>query len=401
MKKIALLAAVLVALVAVESEPPVADLVREFNLSPVVRQVKPAVFRVMHLAPGSLETPMGGGSGSIVSPEGYAYTNFHVTTSAKSVVVTLDDNTECPAKVVGTNVKVDFALLKIECPGRTEPYPYVRLADSNAVQKNEVSFAIGSPGDTSFVMGGFLSPTRLKQWQLVNTVTAGIVRDVTVPWQVLSAGGMGWEDYGKELSALFITSATINHGNSGGPSFNVQGEEIGINSWGWTRFEADNEIMPINDAHKSADDLLRYGRVIYPWAGIYVYWTPEERAGAITVGWEMGDVGTNTQDRLMNDLVTLFLGNTEKLFEKIKYPIKVKGVFPGSPAERAGLAGGDLIYLINGEKVKDALEFTRKIRNMNVGDTVEFYVSRGEFFRLMKITLTEQPQAPAGAAGTA
>ncbi|MGH8103710.1 MAG: S1C family serine protease [bacterium] len=400
MKKIVAITGLMVTLLAVDSGEFIPGPLREYNLSPVVRQVKPAVFRVMHLAPGSLETLVGGGSGSIVTPEGYGYTNWHVTTSAKAVVVTMDDYTECPAKVIGTNIKVDFALLKIECVGRTEPYPYIRLGDSNDVQKNEISFAIGSPGDTSMVIGSPWNPfPRLKEFQLINTVTAGIIRDVTVPWQVLGADE---SDYGKELSALFITSATINHGNSGGPSFNGRGEQIGINSWGWTGFESDNEIMPINDAHKSADDILRYGRVVYPWAGIYVYWTPEERSGAISIGGGgMREVGSNTRERLYNDLVHLFLGNAEEILDKLKSPVKVRGVFPGSPAAERGLARDDLIYAINGEKVKDALEFTRKIRNMNVGDSVELYIKRGEIFKLMKFTLAEQPQFPSGAGGTA
>jgi len=366
------------------------------DLSPVVRKVKPAMVRVMHLSP----VGGAGGSGSIVSPDGYIYTNWHVVTSSKLVDITLDNGEVIPGKVVGTNVKVDFGLVKL-IPPEPRIFPYVDLADSDKIQKNDLVFAIGSPGDASlgFLIEQFNPGFRLKEFQLVNTVTVGIVKDFTYPFPVTEAEDIYNPDYGKEITWIIQTTATINSGNSGGATFNVRGEQIGINSWGSSMVEAANLFYPINDAKKSAEDILKYGRVIYPWAGLYIFWAPQDRNPTRIGGWPGGEIGFNPQQDIQRYIKEGILGFDE-FYKKMKYPVKVKGVFPGSPAERVGLAEGDVIYSVNGKTYKDAFELRKMIRSLSVGDRVEFYIQRGGAFRLVTLELEEQPQPPAGAGGT-
>ncbi len=399
MKKLSILLLSFMVLSLEATEEQGAEGIATMDLTPVVAKVKPAMVRVLHRSPGGAGG--GGGSGSIVSPDGYIYTNWHVVTSAKLVDITLDNGEVLPGKVVGTNVKVDFGLVKIITP---EPrvFPYVDLADSEKIQKNDLVFAIGSPGDASlgFMIEQFNPGFRLKEFQLVNTVTVGIVKDFEYPFPLMSAEDVfNNPDYGKELTWIIQSTATINAGNSGGATFNARGEQIGINSWGSSAMEAQNLFYPINDAKKSAEDILKYGRVIYPWAGLFIFWTPQERNPTYIGGWPGVEQGFNPQQDIQRYIKEEIL-RLDEFYKGMKYPVKIKGVFPGSPAEQAGLAAGDVIYSVNGKVYKDAFELRKMIRSMSVGDSVEFFIRRGGVFRLVTLRIEEQPQPPAGAGGT-
>jgi S1-C subfamily serine protease len=367
------------------------------DLTPVVAQVKPAVVRVLIAdVQGRLG---GGGSGSIVSPDGYVYTNWHVAGSSKYVVLTLDSGENVPAKVIGSDIKIDFALLKLQ-PKVPRVFPYVKIGDSDKVKPGDVVFAMGAPGDTARAVSatqfGEMNP--LREFQLVNTVTAGIVRAMEYPvFTLWNAGG----DYGTELIKMGYTTATINNGNSGGPAFNVQGEQIGINSWGWSAAEGDNRFMPSNNARKSANDILRYGRVIYPWLGLYAFWGPDD-AKSIRVGsgfFGGREVGIEEQSDWAADS-WLSKGPLRNALDEFKAPIKLKGVYPGSPAEEAGLAKGDKVISVDEKTYEHAFELMRMIRKMQVGDTVELTIERGERRYIVRVRIAEQPPAPMGAGGT-
>jgi len=367
------------------------------DLTSVVAQVKPAVVRVLITdVQGRLE---GGGSGSIVSPDGYVYTNWHVAGAAKYVVLTLDSGENIPAKVIGSDIKIDFALLKLQ-PKVPRVFPYIKLGDSDKVNPGDIVIAMGAPGDPARAVSRtqIFSSNPLREFQLVNTVTAGIVRAVEYP--IFTMYGAG-QDYGTELIKMGYTTATINNGNSGGPAINVQGEQIGINSWGWSAAEGDNRFMPINNAKKSANDILRYGRVIYPWLGLYVFWGPED-AKHIEVGSGiMGgrEIGIEEQSEWSSD-PWLSKGPLRSAMEALKAPVTLKGVFPGSPAEEAGLARGDKILSVDGKSYEHAFELMRYVRNKQVGDTVELTIERGNRLYIVPVKVAEQPPAPMGAGGT-
>ncbi|MHA2611463.1 MAG: trypsin-like peptidase domain-containing protein [bacterium JZ-2024 1] len=369
------------------------------ELYPVVETSKAATVRFV--------VPLGefgasGGSGSIVSPDGYVFTNFHVTSGVRNLMINLDSGEEIPARIVGSNDKVDFSLVKLT-PPEPRVFPYVKLGNSDLVKKMDRVYAIGAPGDRSASV--LFSPGRVyREWQLVNTVTAGSVVDVHLPFTILNPeyGREMSPDYGKELSAMIATSATINAGNSGGPLFNFLGEQIGVNSWGASIFEASHIAMPINDAKKSYEDILSAGRVIYPWAGIYIFWSSARRKGATnlqTGGWG-GRLGIPSAQEILAEYVATSIKMGLREYQKFLYPSEIKGVWPESPAEKAGLAPGDVILSVNGEKYRDAFELVRKIRAKKVGEPVEFLIKRGKFQALVTVILEEQPQSPAGAGGT-
>ncbi len=368
------------------------------ELYPVVEASKAATVRLI--------TPRGefgasGGSGSIVSPDGYVFTNFHVVVGIRDVRVQLDTGETLPGRVVGVNDKIDFALVKI-MPKEPRVFPYVKLGNSDLVKKLDRVYAIGAPGDQSAI-AFIVSPGReYREWQLVNTVTAGSVVDLIIPFPIsYPLYGLSI-DYGKELSAIIATSATINSGNSGGPLFNFLGEQIGVNSWGATILEASHLAMPINDAKKSYEDILTYGHLVYPWAGIYVFWDKNQRKGATnlaTGGWG-GSLGLPTQEEVAQWLANSIKVGLREYEKKYKYPVKVKDLWPESPAEKIGLARGDVILAVNGEKYLDAFELVRKVRTKKVGETVEFLIERQGVQALVSVTLEAQPLSPFGAGGT-
>lgn len=367
------------------------------DLTPVVAQVKPAVVRV--LVTDVQGRAGGGGSGSIVSPDGYVYTNWHVAGSAKYVVLTLDTGENVPAKVIGADIKIDFALLKLQ-PKVPRIFPYVKLGDVDKVKPGDIVIAMGAPGDPARAVARtqFGGTNPLREFQLVNTVTAGIIRAIEYPIFTLYGGG---QDYGTELYRMVYTTAVINNGNSGGPAFNVDGEQIGINSWGWSATEGDNRFMPINNARKSANDILRYGRVIYPWLGLYVFWSPES-AKAITVGsgwWGARETGIEEQSEWTAG-GWLSKEPLHSGMESIKSPITIKGVFPGSPAEEAGLEKGDKILFIDGKEYAHGFELRDIVRNKRVGDTIELTIERGSRLYIVPVKVGEQPPPPLGAGGT-
>jgi len=150
---------------------------------------------------GGMQAPsrriMALGSGFIIDPAGYVVTNNHVVGTADKVEVIFQDNTRHVAKIIGKDAKTDLALLKIEAP---KPLPYVKFGDSDKARVGDWVFAVGNP----FGLGG--------------TVTKGII----------SARGRQAED-GNYIDFLQV-DASINRGNSGGPTFDLDGDVIGINT---------------------------------------------------------------------------------------------------------------------------------------------------------------------------
>ncbi len=358
----------------------------------VAEQAKKATVRVLVI--NEENQGMGGGSGSIVSPDGLVYTNWHVAGSTKYSLITLDTGEEIKARLLGANIKIDFALLKL-IPDEPRIFPTLPLGDSDKLAPGDIVLAIGAPGDVARARG---VGGQMREFQLVNTVTAGLIRAIHKPIFVLFSPG---NDYGKELSAIVSMTAQINNGNSGVPAINVYGEQVGINSWGLSFVESENFFMPINDAKKSAEDILRYGRVIYPWLGLYVFWGPED-AQRVLVGRGIPTEAPQAQPREVLAQYTLRESEAlKRLLEKYKYPVKILGVFPDSPAEKAGLARGDRILAIQGEKYEDAFDLVRRIRRLRVGQQIELLIERQGELYIVPVTVGEQPPAPLGAGGTA
>jgi serine protease Do len=263
----------------------------------------------------------GGGSGFIVSTDGYILTNNHVVDDADRVLVQLADRREFTAKVVGTDPNTDIAILKVDSKG----LPAARLGDSDAARVGEWVLAVGNPlGDA-----------------LTFTVTSGIV----------SARG---RDLGNlpgrtrlSIQDFIQTDAAINPGNSGGPLLNVRGEVIGINSAiaSETGYNVGYGFaIPINLARHVMDQLLTNGRV--------------ERAA----------LGISIQEASANDAAYAGLSD-------------IRGVlvtdFPeDSPARKAGVERGDIILAVDGKPVSYVAQLQQEIGFRRPGEVVKIDVAR-------------------------
>jgi len=273
---------------------------------------------------GASRYVQGEGSGFLITADGYIVTNNHVVDRAVKVEVVMDDGTVIAAKVVGTDPKTDLALLKIE---RGSNLPYVTLADETP-RVGEWVVAMGNP----FGLGG--------------TVTAGIV----------SAQG---RDIGSGPFDSYIQiDAPVNRGNSGGPTFNMSGRVIGVNTAIYSPSGGSIGIafdIPAPTVKAVAFELKARGRVERGWLGVEVQ----------PVTPEIGD----------------------SLGMKEASGALVAGVQASSPAARAELASGDVIAEVDGTAIKDARDLARLIGAVKPGHTVKLSVYRNGKTRTVAIKL--------------
>lgn len=258
----------------------------------------------------SVRTPkqQGSGSGVIISTDGYIVTNNHVVADADELTVTLNDNKEYSARIIGTDKTTDLALIKIDA----KDLPAITIANSENIKVGEWVLAVGNP------------------FNLTNTVTAGIV----------SAKGRSLYQNGVE--SFIQTDAAINPGNSGGALVNTRGELIGINAMLYSQtgsFSGYGFAIPTSIMNKVVDDLKKYGTV--------------QRA---VIGIQGQDV-KNYVDAQKDQGKDVDLGTMEGIY--------VAKVLEESSAEEAGLKAGDVITAIDGKemnKMADLQEFLAKKR---------------------------------------
>jgi len=276
------------------------------------------------------------GSGVIVSPNGYILTNNHVVDGATDVTVTLSDKRDYKARVVGTDPKVDIAVLKIDA----SDLPSIVVGDSSKIQIGDYALAVGNP----FGVG--------------KTVTMGIV----------SATGrthLGIEDY----EDFIQTDAPINPGNSGGALINDRGELIGINTAIITHGSEGSQgigfAIPVNLARNVMDEIVKNGKVTRAYLGIL----PQDVSPAIA-----------------------------KSFGVKEYTGALVGdVTADGPAQKAGLKNGDIILELNGKQVTDANELRMNISMMAPGTSVSLKVLRNGQDQNFTVTLGELPAEKASA----
>jgi serine protease Do len=247
--------------------------------------------------PQSHQYAQGQGSGFLISADGYVVTNNHVVAQAVKLEVVMDDGRVLDAKVIGTDPKTDLALVKVEGTA----FPFVSFADDTP-KTGEWVIAMGNP----FGLGG--------------TVTAGIV----------SAQG---RDIGSGPYSDFLQiDAAVNRGNSGGPTFNMAGKVIGVNTAIYSPSGGSVGIafdIPASTVKPVIAQLKDRGYVERGWIGVHVQPVTKEVA--------------------------------ESLGMKEAEGALVSGAEPGSPAAKAGLKPGDVITAIDGAKLKDARELARRI----------------------------------------
>jgi serine protease Do len=272
---------------------------------------------------------MGQGSGFFISADGYAVTNNHVVDKAESVEVTTDDGKTYTAKVIGTDSKTDIALIKID--GRTD-FPHVALADK-APRIGDWVLAVGNP----FGLGG--------------TVTAGIV----------SARG---RDIGAGPYDDFIQiDAPVNKGNSGGPTFDVDGNVIGVNTAIYSPSGGSVGIafaIPAETVKSVIGQLKDKGSVTRGWIGVQIQPVNADIADSLGLKKAEGALVAEPQ--------------------------------ADGPAAKAGIQSGDVITAVNGQPVKDARDLARRIGGLPPNTSVKLTIVSKGSEKTVSLTLGELPR---------
>jgi len=271
------------------------------------------------------------GSGFIISADGYAVTNNHVVQNADEVSVKMKDGTEYKAKVIGTDPKTDLALIKIQSDTK---FDYVKFSETEP-RVGDWVMAVGNP------------------FGLSNSVSQGII----------SARG---RDIGSGPYDDFLQiDAPINKGNSGGPSFNLNGEVVGINTAIFSPSGGSVGIgfaIPASTAETVIDSLKDHGSVLRGWLGVQIQPVTADIAESMGLTSDKGAI--------------------------------VADVTEGSPALSAGLKAGDTILKVDGKDIADARDLARKVAMIKPGDKVPVTIVRDGKTMDIGVTIGTMPKDP-------
>ena len=337
MSLIAGLVGALVGKVAFDNNPHLISSSQVINRAPnsiagIAARVSPSVVEVDSTTSTGTDT----GSGFFIQSNGYIMTNNHVVEAAvlakTKITVKLANNTQYTATLVGRDTSYDLAILKIDVSGA----PALVLGDSDKVQVGDPVIAIGSP------LG------------LQGTVTSGIISAKNRPVTTNSESTAGESSF---IDAL-QTDAAINPGNSGGPLVDATGAVIGVNS---AIASLGNSVtgqpgsiglgfsIPINQAKRTADQLIKTGTSHYP-----------------VVGMSLDSTFAGQGARIANTSTS---------------------ILAGGPAARAGLQAGDIILAINGHDIAVADDLIVAIRSHSIGDSVNLKYQRGGVIKSVTLIL--------------
>ena len=274
------------------------------------------------------QTQIGTGSGVIITEDGYIVTNNHVIQDATELEVTLNNNKSYKAKLVGTDSKMDIALLKIEAD---EKLPYTFFGDSDEIKVGEWVLAVGNP------------------YNLNSTVTAGII----------SAKARNLANDG--IQSFIQTDAAVNPGNSGGALVNTRGELIGINtmiSSPTGSYAGYSFAVPSNITRKIIEDLMQFGNV---------------QRGVL--GIEGGEMNSNY---------------AKEIGVKETQGFYINKVTKNSGAEKAGLQKGDIIVQLDDKKINGFAELTAYINTKRPNDVVQVRIIRDEKEKTIQVKLCKK-----------
>lgn len=269
-----------------------------------------------------------GGSGFLVSPDGFIVTNNHVVEGFEEISVTLLDRRTYPARIIGRDKTTDVAVIKIDAPS----LPYLALGDSEGTMVGEWVLAIGNPGFSD------------AESTLDFTVTSGIVSAKGRPLQIINTELLrkGDADASLAIEDFIQTDAVVNPGNSGGPLVNLRGEVIGINTAIASKtgfYQGYSFAIPMNLAQRVMKDLIEFGHVQRALLGISISdVTPE-------------DAEVYGLDRIAGVRIDDFSGDD-------------------APARRAGLQRHDVIVAIDGKPVERLGQLQRLVAQHRPGDRV-------------------------------
>ncbi|MGE0595438.1 MAG: Do family serine endopeptidase [Hyphomonadaceae bacterium] len=287
-------------------------------------------FRGQPGRPGG-QAPTALGSGFFVDQNGTIVTNHHVVEGAEEITVRTSDGRDLQAELVGSDEPTDIAVLRIrDANGR---FPYVTFDESRHVRVGDWVVAVGNP------------------FGLDGTATAGIV------------SAMGRSDAGSSAYVDYMQiDAPINRGNSGGPTFDLNGNVIGVNSAIFSPTGGNVGIgfaIPAETASAIVQQLLQNGRVTRGWLGVSVQGVDADLARSLGLDAPRGAL--------------------------------VASVVPDSPAARAGLQQGDLVVSINGEDIDDNRDLTQRVGAAPIGTSARMVVLRDGARRTVNVRLEERP----------
>ena len=264
---------------------------------------------------------LSGGSGVILSSDGYIVTNYHVIEGASRIEVTLNNKREMSAKIIGVDPTTDLALLKVRSSGLKA----ISFGDSDGVKVGQWVLAIGNP------------------FNLASTVTAGIVSAKARNINILGGG--------YAIESFIQTDAAVNPGNSGGALVNEEGELVGINTAIMTEdgsFEGYSFAVPANLVFKVVNDLKEFGKVKRALLGVNILDVDDDRARNLGLPEVAG--------------------------------VYIERVNPHSGAADAGLQSGDVIMKVNGVETTTVPQLQEQVARFRPGDKIAI-----EFFREGKV----------------
>ena len=278
------------------------------------------------------------GSGFVISPDGYIVTNNHVAGDADEITVTFQNGEKMKGKLVGADSKTDLALVKVDAKGSL---PYVEFGDSAATRVGDWVLAVGNP------------------FGLDHTVTAGILSA-----RGRSIGNGPYDDF-------LQIDAPINQGNSGGPTFNLSGQVIGINTAIFSPTGGSVGIgfaIPANQAKEVIAQLREHGSVQRGWLGVVIQEVNDDIARGLDMPKAEGAVVSQVQS--------------------------------GSPAAKAGVKAGDVIVAVNGDRVEKMRELPPRIARLKPGERIELTLWRDGRETTVRAEIAKLPEDKKTAAAT-
>jgi S1-C subfamily serine protease len=295
----------------------------------------------------------GTGSGFIYDDQGHIVTNYHVVENAEELSVTLADGETYPAESVGVDPSTDLAVLRIDVDELPRPAP---LGESDNLRVGQFVVAIGNP------------------FGLERTLTVGVIS---------SLGRVIESPDGRFIGEVIQTDAAINRGNSGGPLLDLEGRVIGVNSQIVSPSGANAGIgfsVPVNAVRRVVPELIAQGHYPHPWLGVQLLPLTEDRAevfreAGMDVPVEKGLLVIETVENSPADRAGLRGGDRVVRIGRYRIPL-----------------GGDIITALNGEAMTDLQTFTVYLETQTrVGDSVELTIIRDGEEQTVPATLDERP----------
>jgi serine protease Do len=277
----------------------------------------------------------GQGSGFIIDSKGLVLTNNHVVKGAVAIRVRMDDGRVFDADTLGRDPLTDVALIKIR--GKSDPLPFVKLGDSDAIHVGDWAVAIGNP------------------FGLASSVSAGIISA-----KARRIGATIYDDF-------LQTDAAINLGNSGGPLFNLRGEVIGINTAIVRSATGIGFAVPINIAKALLPQLESQGSVTRGWLGVGIQELTPDLAHGMNVPQAEGAI--------------------------------ITGVNPGSPADKSGVKPDDVVVALDGDKVESDRALSRAVAFKHPGSPVVLTLYRSGKRQDLKVVVGTRPDLEGFRAG--